>query len=215
MIVDNAPLGITCGDPAGVGPEIALRCAAMACASDRLVIYGDATYLTALAASMGFGLCDVCSEPRDAQLGRVGLVHVSSWSSASRLPKPTAESGLAQFATLERAIDDALGGHIRGLVTGPMSKAAVNLAGQPFVGHTEHLAHRAGLQTDDVTMMFLGPRLRLALVTTHLAVRDVPQAITQRRVARSTIHLGPLFLFVVQARCAVLIIHVVGRFLTI
>ena len=112
MIVDNAPLGITCGDPAGVGPEIALRCAAMACASDRLVIYGDATYLTALAASMGFGLCDVCSEPRDAQLGRVGLVHVSSWSSASRLPKPTAESGLAQFATLERAIDDALGGHV-------------------------------------------------------------------------------------------------------
>src|SRR5204862_1257304 len=78
----------------------------------------------------------------------------------------------------------------RALVTAPISKEAVVLSGTAFVGHTEHLARRAGLADDDVTMIFLGPRLRVALVTTHLAVRDVPGAITERRVARTIVHLA-------------------------
>jgi 4-hydroxythreonine-4-phosphate dehydrogenase len=78
-------------------------------------------------------------------------------------------------------------------VTGPVNKAAITRGGtakEEFVGQTEHLARRAGLPDDAVTMMFLGPRLNVALVTTHLAVRDVPDAITEARVARAIRHLA-------------------------
>jgi 4-hydroxythreonine-4-phosphate dehydrogenase len=75
-------------------------------------------------------------------------------------------------------------------VTGPTSKAAIVSAGHRFVGQTEFLAGSAGLADDDVTMMFLGPKLRVALVTTHLALSDVPKAITAERVARTVRHLA-------------------------
>lgn len=183
------PLGITCGDPAGVGPEIALRAAASSAAGQ--VIYGDAHELSRRARSFGLSerfeaVTDLGAVPP----GKVGLVHVGHWPPEALSEGPSAPGGTVQFACLNRAIDDALAGRIRGLVTGPMNKAAVNLAGIPFSGHTEHLAFRSGRSHDGVTMMFLGPRLRVALVTTHLSVRDVPDAITAPRVTRACLHMA-------------------------
>src|SRR5690606_25422646 len=76
------------------------------------------------------------------------------------------------------------------LVTGPTSKAAVELSGVRFTGQTEALAALAGLEPDDVTMMFLGPRLNVALVTTHHAVVDAARAVGRLRVRRSIAHLA-------------------------
>jgi len=78
-----------------------------------------------------------------------------------------------------------------------MSKAAVNLSGQAFTGHTEHLARAAGLADDAVTMMFLGPRVRVALATTHVSVRELPLEVTEPRVHRSILHLAEALLRVV------------------
>ena len=64
------------------------------------------------------------------------------------------------------------------------------MSGTPFVGQTEHLARASGLADDEVSMLFLGPRLKVSLVTTHLALRDVPAAITEPRVRRACLHLG-------------------------
>ena len=196
-----APLGITCGDPGGVGPEIVARSLASATSNSKVVIYGDADILSQQLTKAGvpgerWVVVESLSHFSTATppLVSIGLVHVGEWGDEARRHEASAAGGEAQYRCLQRALADAKAGSLRGLVTGPMSKEAVNLAGHEFVGHTEFLAAGCGLADDDVTMMFLGPRLRVALVTTHLAVRAVPDAITPVRVARSARHLGEALL---------------------
>jgi 4-hydroxy-L-threonine phosphate dehydrogenase PdxA len=109
---------------------------------------------------------------------------------AVALHAPGAEVGRHSLAALDAAIDAVVGGRARAVVTGPVSKEAIVAAGHAFIGQTEHLARRAGLADDDVTMLFLGPRLRVGLVTTHLAIADAPQQIDARRVERTIRHLA-------------------------
>jgi 4-hydroxythreonine-4-phosphate dehydrogenase len=135
----------------------------------------------------------------DAAVG-LSIVDVGAVSEAAVTARaPTVEGGRAQLAALDAAIDRALaeGGAV---VTAPTSKAAVELAGVPFTGQTEHLARRAGLVDDAVTMMFLGPRLRVSLATTHLALRALPDAVTTERVERATVHLAEALARLVERR---------------
>ena len=95
------------------------------------------------------------------------------------------------MVALDAAIEAAKAGRVRGICTAPMSKEAAHLGGHDdFIGHTEHLARAVGLADDAVTMMFLGPRLRVALATTHVAVRDLPREVTAERVQRAIEHLA-------------------------
>lgn len=171
-------LAFSTGDPAGIGPHVSVRAAIeIAREGEDVILFGDAAQLEPLLAE------------GDPRISIVDVARVDPGRIARHAPDPTC--GAAQLAVLDRAIDCVRAGHARALVTAPISKAAIVLAGHPgFVGHTEHLARGAGLADDEVTMMFLGPRLRLALVTTHLAVKDVPGALTIERVARATVHLG-------------------------
>jgi 4-hydroxythreonine-4-phosphate dehydrogenase len=193
--VSTRPLAISTGDPGGVGPEVALRAATALGAGDRCLLFGDARALRARAQAFGIELARLHEVPRGAAVelpaGAIGLVDAGRpWDDEALRHAATPSGGAAQLAALDAAIDAALSGAARAIVTAPMSKEAVHLAGQPFVGHTEHLARAAGLADDDVTMMFLGPRLRVALVTTHLSIRELPDAITQGRVLRTIVHLA-------------------------
>jgi len=187
------PLAITTGDPGGVGPEIAVRAAHAVPDDAGVVLYGDAASLAARVVALGIDASRVVPLTRGSERalapGAIGLVDVGVWSAAARQHEPTPAGGSAQLAALDAAIEAALAGRVRGIVTAPMSKAAVNLAGHAFIGHTEHLARAAGLQDDDVTMMFLGPRLCVALATTHVAVARLPTEVTQPRVLRAIEHL--------------------------
>jgi 4-hydroxythreonine-4-phosphate dehydrogenase len=196
-----SPLAISTGDPGGVGPEIALAVALEARHGDRIALFGDATWLARRAEALADRAACFLFDPLRPEAaaswrpGTVGLVDVGlCWSDEALAHRASAAGGEAQLRALDRAIAAARAGHVRGLVTAPMSKAAVNLAGHDFVGHTEHLARASGLSDDDVTMMFLGPRLRVALVTTHLAIADAPREITRARVLRSVLHLGQALL---------------------
>ncbi len=165
----SAPLLVPTGDPAGVGPIVAAR------AAQRLgapaILFGDQARLSL----SGDGLA---------------VVHTGAVSEATVAARAaTAAGGVAQLAALDAAADRALAGEGRAIVTGPTSKEAIHLSGVPFVGQTEHLARRAGLRDDDVTMLFLGPRLRVALVTTHGSLRALPDLITAPRVERACRHL--------------------------
>jgi 4-hydroxythreonine-4-phosphate dehydrogenase len=156
---------------------------------DRIVLVGDADALARMAAAKGVGVRRL-EQAQDARVGELGLLHVASWSAAMCASHaPSAEGGEAQLRALDEAISVVLAGAGRAVVTGPTSKEAIVAAGHPFVGQTERLAQRAGLADDDVTMMFLGPRLRVALATTHLALADVPAQVTSARVTRATRHL--------------------------
>jgi len=88
---------------------------------------------------------------------------------------PFADPGLAQLAALDQAVEAALAGEVDGLVTAPIQKATIRRAGFDFPGHTDYLAHRAGVP---VTMMFVSPRLRVSLVTIHLPLAQVAAAMT-------------------------------------
>ncbi len=165
----SAPLLVPTGDPAGVGPEIAVRAARQLGADVRL--FGDAARLARL--DPGVAVTDTGA--------------VDDATIAARAP--SARGGAAQLASLDAAIDRALAGEGRAVVTAPTCKEAIELSGTRFTGQTEHLARRAGLLEDAVTMLFLGPRVRVALVTTHLSLRAVPDAITGPRVERACRHL--------------------------
>jgi 4-hydroxythreonine-4-phosphate dehydrogenase len=173
-------LAVSTGDPAGVGPRIAVRAAlVLAREGESIQLFGDAAQLERLFASEGGMLGRIVIE----DTGRVPPEALARHA-------PDADCGRAQLRALDAAVRAVREGRARALVTAPVSKAAVARTGAEFTGHTEYLARSCGLPDDAVTMLFLGPRLRIGLVTTHLAVRDVPTALTERRVLRTIRHLG-------------------------
>jgi len=179
-----APLAVSLGDPAGIGPRVGVSAIASLRATDAFVVLGDATRLARAFEDAGVPITERAEAPGD-----VTLVDVARWSDATiDAHAPTPEGGRAQLAALDAAIDLVQRGEARALVTGPVSKAAIVASGVSFIGHTERLAQRAGLADDDVTMLFLGPRLRVGLVTTHLSVRDAAAAVTEARVRRTIEH---------------------------
>lgn len=195
MAPDARPLAISVGDPGGIGPSVAVR--AVCEVGARACLFGDADRLAAMITDQGRMTVRRVDpgEPVDLGAREVAVVHVAAWQAdVLTAHRPSAEGGALQLAALEAAAKMVAGGQARALVTGPTSKEAIELAGVPFSGQTEHLAAMAGLERDAVTMLFLGERLRLALATTHLAVADVPGALRVAHVARSCRHLAEALL---------------------
>jgi len=188
-VTDVAPLVLSVGDPAGIGPEVAVA----ACESERtragVVLVGDPGRLSQRLSRRARTL--TWDEEWRLDPGEVALLEGDALAdSIVDVHAPTLEGGHAQLAYLDTAAAAVLQGKARALVTGPTSKEAISMTGVHFSGQTEHLARAAGLASDDVTMMFLGPRLRVALVTTHLAVSQLSAAITGPRVERTIRHLA-------------------------
>jgi len=159
---DNV-LGITLGDPAGIGPELIVLTLAAQSVALPVRIYGDLRILSAVEAATGKRL------PPSVEVVPVSLL--SEWKPG----RPDAASGAAQVAYLEAAAADAKAGKISALCTAPIHKASCLAAGFAFPGHTEFLRDR--LSAKRVTMMFAGPRMRVSLATIHLPLSAVPQAL--------------------------------------
>ena len=155
-------LALVPGEPAGVGLELCAR--ALAHGHDaELVVYGDADALRDAAARLGLAI--------------PGFEHVAIANAVPAVPgHPDPRNAAAVIAALETAARDCLDGPVDGLVTGPVHKANINAAGIAYTGTTELLARQAGR---DVVMMLARPGLRVALATTHLPLRAVPDAISQ------------------------------------
>ncbi len=185
-------LAFSTGDPAGIGPSISVRAALeLSREGERVLLFGDAAQLHRIVIEAGAAPWPVIRE--DESLGGrvVAIVDTGAVDAAAvALHAPNALCGAAQLRALDAAARAVQKGTASALVTAPTSKEAIVLAGTPFIGQTEHLARGANLRDDEVTMLFIGPRLKTALVTTHLAVRDVPLAVTFPRVLRATTHLG-------------------------
>lgn len=163
-------LAVSVGCPCGVGPEVSVRAARRFLREDpgaRITLVGDPGAIGAIAGDAPPGL----------------LVRAASdLPPDARVPgRPGAEAGRAQLAAIDLATDLVLSGDADALVTGPVSKSAISLGGVAFQGHTEHLAARGGV--DRVVMSFHGPGLRVALVTTHVSILELPALITADRVA--------------------------------
>jgi len=175
-------LALVPGEPAGVGPEL---CARIAQRSQQieLVAFADAEVMQEGARSAGVSLrTETTSMHEPASLrdpGNLGLVNVPCPGRVS-IGQPSSVQAGYVLECLDRAIDACLAGHCHGLVTGPVQKSSINAAGLAFSGSTERLAERCGGLP--VVMMLATPELRVALATTHLPLRAVPDAITAERL---------------------------------
>jgi 4-hydroxythreonine-4-phosphate dehydrogenase len=151
-------LAITLGDPRGIGPEITAA---------------------ALAADLHADITLVGSREQMAGIPAHRRISAGSW----RASGSAAEAGLIAGRAIEQAARLALAGEVDAIVTAPADKHALHLAGFPYPGHTEWLAELAG--GCDVAMMLASDRLRVVLVTTHVALRDVPLLLTADRIVRT------------------------------
>jgi len=182
-------LAVTCGEPAGIGPEIALKAAWQLRAETACVLIGDAAFLslTAHAVDPAIKLAAISLQALrndglpDFPADRIAVVDCAL--AAHVVPgQLDPRNGRYVLQTLDIAIEGARQGWFAAIVTAPLQKSTINDAGVPFTGHTEYLAQQTG--TPQVVMMLAGasgqssPPLRVALATTHLALKDVPAAIT-------------------------------------
>jgi 4-hydroxythreonine-4-phosphate dehydrogenase len=164
------PIAISLGDPAGIGPEIVVRALAERPNADALV-FGDIGVLERASKVVGVA-------PPPATRVRA----ITALAPAELTPgEPNDASGKAQLAYLTAAVDAALAGEVRALVTAPISKAWIARAGFNFPGHTEYLAARAGVS--EFAMMLAGPKLRVTVATTHVPLKDVPRLLTPDGIA--------------------------------
>jgi 4-hydroxythreonine-4-phosphate dehydrogenase len=165
-------LALTLGDPAGIGPEIALKALVSARRPDAaLSVFGPVSALRERARRLGL--------PAPESLG-VRLVDVPG--DAVPLGVVSAAGGRAAAEAVLAAVREAREGVVDALVTAPLNKEALAAAGYPWPGHTEMLAEAAGAQS--VAMMFVGGGLRVALLTIHQPLRTVPDALTGEVVRR-------------------------------
>ena len=177
-------IAITTGEPAGIGPELAAMLARRHRERRfpaRLVLVGDRDLLAARAERIGDfnGYANYSASSFAPSDGRIEVWHqpLAVPVTPGQLDPANSQSVLR---LLERAADACATGAFAALVTAPIQKSVLMDAGIPFVGHTEFLAQRT--HTPRVVMMLVGGAeaapLRVALVTTHLALKDVPAAIT-------------------------------------
>jgi len=172
-------IAITPGEPAGIGPDITIMAAQREHPAE-LVAIADPDLLQQRAAELRLELTlevlDPETEPQAHKPGtlKVATVKLDSLAHAGTL-NPANASYVLQ--TLQTAVDGCLDNTYAAMVTAPVQKSVINDAGIPFSGHTEFLAAATG--TQKVVMMLATSKLRVALATTHLPLKDVPAAITQ------------------------------------
>lgn len=172
---------ITPGEPAGIGPDLMVQLAQRSRA-EKWVVVADPVLLQERADQLGLPLVVHTNLDEPTQIAgelTVDAVPLLQSVVAGELNPANTRYVLT---TLERAIDRCLNEAHCALVTGPVQKSVINEAGVPFSGHTELLAQRS--EVDDVVMLLVADTLRVALATTHLALRDVPSAITKSLLKR-------------------------------
>jgi 4-hydroxythreonine-4-phosphate dehydrogenase len=187
MKADRPTIAITAGEPAGIGPEIALRAAWQLRAAVNSVLIGDSAFLAQVAAQIDSSMRLSALSPQAVRNSglptfpddRLAVIDcpLAEPVQPGRLD---ARNGRAVLQTLDIAIEGASAKWFDAIVTAPLQKSVINDAGVPFTGHTEYLAEKTG--APQVVMMLASggdePQpLRVALATTHLPLKEVPDAI--------------------------------------
>ncbi|MDX1756434.1 MAG: 4-hydroxythreonine-4-phosphate dehydrogenase PdxA [Marinobacter sp.] len=184
-MVRPVTLALTAGEPAGIGPDLCLQLAG----EERrvgLVAIASRDLLEARARVLGLAVTLVPWQPGDEAVttpGQLSVFHVPGLAS----PRPgVLDTGNSRYVltTLTEACQGCLNGRFDGMVTAPVHKGVINDAGIAFSGHTEFLQEMCGVER--VVMMLATEELRVALVTTHLPLKDVAAAITPERLTQVT-----------------------------
>ncbi len=173
-------VAVTSGEPAGIGPDICLALARRKFAA-RVVVIGDRDMLENRARRLGLDV-RISDPAAGATPDSIPCVHVPL-AVPSKAGSLDPRNARYVISLLERAVAGCESGEFAALVTAPVHKGVINDGGIPFIGHTEYLAERTG--ADRVVMMLVGGGLRVALATTHLALKDVARTLTRDGLERT------------------------------
>jgi 4-hydroxythreonine-4-phosphate dehydrogenase len=175
-VTKRKKLAITIGDPAGVGPEITLKALLDEEIREicRPLVIGDRIVLEEAAARL-----EIPADLDALDILTTGVIADAGFRKCTA----TAEAGRASVSYVMKAVEMATHGVVEGIVTGPITKASLKMAGFQWPGHTEMLAELTG--TDAYAMMLCGGPLRVILTTIHVPVSEVPRLVTKQTVIRT------------------------------
>lgn len=182
MSKDKPLIGITLGDPAGIGPEIVIKAL-----SNRLtyevahpVVYGDQCILERMITDLNASLdLNPISDPLSGrfQIGSVDYIDTGVLTEPVEYGQVSADGGKAGLAYLDRAMDAARAEQIDGLATAPLNKESLQAADAPFIDHTAALKAKVALR--EPMTLFLVRSLRIFFLTRHISFREIADAITE------------------------------------
>lgn len=179
-------LAITIGDPAGIGPEIVVKALQHEMIYERCrpLVIGDQRILARAAAwSAQTPIFDVVDEPDAGRYapGTITLIDLANADPAEIPPgQLAAQAGRAAVEYVFRACDLTMAGQTDAVVTAPLNKEAMHMAGYQYAGHTELLTERTG--AEKVSMLLTGPKMRVVHVSTHVSLAEAIRRITPERV---------------------------------
>jgi 4-hydroxythreonine-4-phosphate dehydrogenase len=179
-------LAITMGDPAGIGPEIAVKALSREEIREKCipVVVGDYEPMREAVEFTRFGLKlnrIGCLSEAAGSTGTIDLIDMGYFSPRGwEYKKVSAPTGEASFKYVKKGIELAMAKEAHAVVTGPINKESINLAGYHFAGHTEIFAKLTG--TTDYAMLLMSKTLRVIHVTTHVSMREACDCVTKERV---------------------------------
>ena len=177
-------LAITMGDPAGIGPEIIVKAAhqvapRLAAGEFKLLVIGHASALKRAQAQMGLPV-EFEAATADGEFPTLGILPAGEEKAPVELGVVAPEAGRFSYLAIEQAVKLAMSNRIQGIVTAPLNKEALNLAGYHYSGHTDMLAELTGAKGS--VMMLAHGNMRVSHITTHIALQDVPKKLTPERI---------------------------------
>lgn len=173
----QSAIALTMGDPSGIGPELCIKAVEQLRASEpelKLRLFGDLGHLLKINSLLGTAVDPTLLAQRTEDTGSFGPYPVGQVSAAS---------GESAYRAITLAAQACLSGSVRGMVTAPLNKEALQMAGHSWPGHTELLAHLS--KPDDpppVRMLLINHELRVLLHTIHIPLKDVASRITEREL---------------------------------
>ncbi len=181
-------IALTLGDPAGIGPEIIVKAFQdeILTINTRILVIGDAKTLEKTAQQIAPEILIHSIESPDKgwyQPYTIDVIDLNNVYETLPMGKPSAESGKASYEAIQKAVALALSDEVAAIVTCPINKKSLHLAGHPFPGHTELLGHLTN--SKEPTLMMEGISLRVVLVTTHLPLDQVKSQISEEKVLQT------------------------------
>lgn len=179
-------IGISCGDINGIGLEVILKSIGLKNIGKKFktVVYGSTkviAYHKNIITEENIQFHSI-ETPAEAHAERINVINCWPDNVNITLGKPDKVGGECAQKALDRAVNDLKAGDIDALVTAPINKKAMQMAGFQFVGHTEFITH--AFKVKDSLMLMVSDSLRVGLVTNHLPIREVAAAITKERILR-------------------------------
>lgn len=187
-----ATIGISCGDINGIGLEVILKALTVKKAGRffKIIIYGNTkvvAYHKNIITQENIQFHSI-NAPEEAEANRINIINCWNDNVNITLGAPSDVSGQCARLALERATKDLKVGVIDALVTAPIHKKAMQMAGFPFVGHTEYITQELG--SKESVMLMCSDALRVGVVTNHLPIREVAAAITKDKILKKLIILA-------------------------